>query len=97
MKYQIKEGSILNEMNKKINNLRKAFLLEWLLTHGREPVYRYKLFGDEGLTDSEITLSFDWAVYKNYINQSKSNRYITHAITDEGINFLKQQGELNEQ
>jgi hypothetical protein len=84
-------------MNKKINNNRKAFLLEWLLTHGREPVYRYKLFGNQGLTDSEITLSFDWAVYKNYINELKINRHITHALTDEGIDFLKQQGELNEQ
>ena len=87
----------MNEMDKKINDFRKAFLLEWLLNHGREPVYRYKLFGDKGLTDSEITLSFDWAVYKNYINELKISRYITHAMTDEGINFLKQQGELNEQ
>lgn len=97
MTYQIKGGSILNEMDKKINNHRKTFLLNWLITHGREPVYRYKLFGDKGLTDSEITLSFNWAVYENYINESKSGRHKTHAITDEGINFLKQQGGNNEQ
>ena len=86
----------MNEMDKKINNLRKTFLLNWLITHGREPVYRYKLFGDKGLTDSELTLSFNWAVYKNYINQSKSGRHIIHAITDEGINFLNK-GEKHEQ
>jgi hypothetical protein len=82
----------LSEIDERIDENRKAFLLEWLLTRGREPVYRYILWQDNGLTDSVLTLCFNWAIHKKYINQErdKVTSQFTHAITEEGIKYLEQ-------
>jgi hypothetical protein len=98
MTYQLKGGSILNDMDKTIAENRKVFLLDWLFRFGHEPVYRYKLWEDKSFTDSVITLYFNWALHYKYINQERDENTMqfTHAITDKAMEFLNK-GELNEQ
>ena len=96
MTYQIKGGSILNNLDKMIAENRKTFLVEWLFRYGHEPVYRYVLWEDKSFTDKVITLYFNWAIHEQYISQEKDNSHFTHALTDKAIEFLNKGGN-NEQ
>lgn len=64
----------------------KAFLLEWLLNHGREPVWRHIAWGFE----NGKWILFEKCNDYGYIDslQDPFTRKYNHKITDEGINFI---------
>ena len=71
-----------------MSNEVKVFLLDWLFKFGCEPVKRIVLWDlhDYG----EIEPHVKWCMKQGYINETRSllDGRFSHAITDEGLNFL---------
>jgi len=64
----------------------KAFLLEWLLNHGREPVYRHIAWGFE----KGMWFKFEKCCERGYIDslQDPFTRKHNHRLTDLGLEYI---------
>jgi hypothetical protein len=64
----------------------KEFLLEWLLNHGREPVYRHIAWGFE----NGRWILFEKCVNRGYIDslQDPFTRKHNHKLTDIGLEHI---------
>ncbi len=82
-------------MDNEVNKV-KVFLLEWLFKFGREPVKKITIWDLDNYT--EILPHVEWCIKQGYINETRSllDGRFSHALTDEGLNFLNK-GENNEQ
>ena len=79
--YVVKKGIIMSDAHEV-----KAFLLEWLLYHGREPVWRHIAWGFE----NGRWILFEKCVDRGYIDrlQDPFTRKHNHKLTNEGIKYL---------
>ena len=81
----------VNDMGREM----KAFLLEWLLNHGREPMWKHVAWGKN---NDKRWFIFETCIELGLIDElfDPFTRKYNHKLTDEGMEFITKE-KINEQ